>query len=271
MSQKIIARTTIFIVLTLLAALIPFQVHAGGVCGGQWIAEAGDTVEKIAATCGTTTSAIYAANPGISNNLVVGQVLNVPGANFGVPTTAVAVVTVIPTSVIVTPPPPTHVAPPIIGGTYVVQPGDTFAGIAYKFGVSIYDLWVANPYIRDINILYVGQVLNIPYWYVPAPGVVKEPSPLAYPGDIAKNAPKGSVKLVNNSNGDVYVSLHISRADGTNAIYEYPVGGTAYANIPAGWVDYVAWVGGVKFTGGFKLREDATVTITFRRNKVVID
>ena len=37
--------------------------RAGGVCGGTYIADSGDTVEKIASKCGTTASAIYAANP----------------------------------------------------------------------------------------------------------------------------------------------------------------------------------------------------------------
>lgn len=268
MSRRLIVLTMLG-VLILSAALSPLQVRAGGVCGGTWTAEAGDTVEKIAAICGTTSAVIYSANPGISNTLTVGQVLNVPGSNFGVPTTAVAIVTVLPTTG--TPVPPTFVPTPIVGRTYIIQPGDTFAGIAYMFGVSVYDLWAANPSIRDINIIYVGQVLNIPHWYLPAPGVEKEPSPLAYPGDIAKNAPQGSVQMVNSSNSDVYISLRITRADGTSAIYEYPVGGSAYASIPVGWVDYVAWVGGVKFTGGFKLREDASVTITFKRSKVIVD
>ncbi|NWF64812.1 MAG: LysM peptidoglycan-binding domain-containing protein [Chloroflexi bacterium] len=258
---------TILGVMILSAALIPFQVRAGGVCGGTWVAEAGDTVEKIAAICGTSAGAIYSANPGIGSNLAAGQVLNVPGANYGVTATAVAVVTVVPVITAA----PVAVPTAIVGGRYVVQPGDTFAGIAYKLGVSIYDLWAANPFIWDINILYVGQVLNLPYWHVPAPGADKEPSPLSYAGDISKNAPQGSVQLVNSSNGDVYVSLRITRADGTNAIYEYPVSGASYASIPVGWVDYVAWVGGVKFTGGFKLKEDHLRVITFYKRKVVVE
>ncbi len=290
MTQKSIIRMTIFALLVMLAALIPLQVRAGGVCGGAYTVESGDTVEKLAAMCGTTASAIYAANPGLKEPLAAGQVITIPGLNFGVTLTPIVIITPTPVTVVPTPGAVvnnyyytynyynTNISSPdaIVNGTYVVQPGDTFAGIAYSFGISIYDLWAANPHIIDINILYVGQVLNIPFWYVPYPGsvpvaVTEEPKPISYPGDIPKNAPDGTVRLVNKSGGEVYISLRTTRADGTNAINEYPVNGTVVASIPGGWIDYVAWVGGVKFTGGFKLNEDAVHTITFNRSKVVVD
>lgn len=289
MSRKPLVLPTL-VILVMLAALIPLEVRAGGVCGGAYTVESGDTVEKLAAMCGTTASAIFAANPGLKEPLAAGQVITIPGLNYGVTVTLTPIVT--PTPVTVTPTPVTvvnnyyytynyytsNISSPdaVVNGSYIVQPGDTFAGIAYSFGVSINDLWAANPYIIDINMLYVGQVLNIPFWYVPYPGsvpvaVTDEPKPISYPGDIPKNAPDGTVRLVNKSGGEVYISLRTSRADGTNAINEYPVDGTVVAGIPAGWIDYVAWVGGIKFTGGFKLNEDAIHTITFNRSKVVVD
>jgi LysM repeat protein len=280
---------TLFFAAALLAALIPLQVRAGGVCGGAYTIENGDTVEKLAAMCGTTASAIYAANPGLKEPLTAGQVITIPGANYGVPTTAVA--TVSPTPVTVTPTPSAAVVnnyytyntynyynlipEMILNGTYTVQPGDTFAGIAYSFGVSINDLWAANPTITDINTIYAGQVLYIPFWSSPftpiAPVASVEPSPLNYAGTIPNNAPRGTVRLVNKTGGEVYVSLRTTRADGTNAINEYPVSGTVVTDIPVGWIDYVAWVGGNKFTGGFKLSEDSIHTVTFNRSKVVVD
>ncbi len=288
MSHKPYVRMAIFIFLAMLAALIPLQVHAGGVCGGSYTVETGDTVDKLAAMCGTTASAIYAANPGLKEPLTKGQVIIIPGLNFGMTTTPTAIVT--PTPITVTPTPATVVnnyyytynyynsntssPDAVVNGTYVVQPGDTFAGIAYSFGTSVNDLWMANPQITDINVLYVGQVLNIPYWYVPTAvvaTVVDEPSPISYDGTIPKNAPHGTVRLVNKSDGDVYISLRTTRADGTNAINEYPVKGTFVTSVPSGWIDYVAWVGGIKFTGGFQLKEDTIHTITFNRSKVVVD
>lgn len=302
MFHKSYVHITIFILLAMLAALIPFQVQAGGVCGGAYTIEKGDTVNSLAAMCGTTASAIFAANPGLKEPLTVGQVITIPGLNSGA--------AIIQTPVVVTATPaPTVTGQPagvvnnyytynyynystvpvvtpaavVSTGTYVVQAGDTFAGIAYSFGVSINDLWAANPYIVDINVLYVGQVLNIPYWYVPSPGITvvvvdgsssaptEEPSPISYDGTIPKNAPHGTVRLVNKSDGEVYISLRTTRADGTNAINEFPVKGTVVTSIPGGWIDYVAWVGGIKFTGGFQLKEDTIHTITFNRSKVVVD
>jgi spore coat assembly protein SafA len=46
--------------------------------------------------------------------------------------------------------------------TYVVQSGDTLSGIAERFGVSLSDLEEANPQITDPNVIFPGQVINIP-------------------------------------------------------------------------------------------------------------
>ena len=289
MSHKTLVRMSILTVLLLTAALIPLQVQAGGVCGGAYTVEKGDTIDKLAAMCGTSATAILAANPGIANPLTVGQVINIPGANYGVTVTPVPVTTATTTPV----PPPVVVnnyntynyynyynpLTPVAtyNNSYIVQYGDTFSGIAARFGVSIPDLWAANPNIWDINFLYTGQVLYIPnpsYWNgIPAGNASSsnEPTALTYNGTIPKNAPSGTVKLVNKSNAEVYISLRTTRADGTNAIHEYPVGSIMYADLPAGWTDYVAWVGGVKYTGGFKMGEGDNHMITFNRSKVVVD
>lgn len=290
MTHKLLSRISIFVLLAMLAALIPLQVHAGGVCGGAYTIEQGDTVDKLAIMCGTTASAIFAANPSLKEPLTVGQTITIPGANFGVTVTPTLVATLTPTPAPVTPTPVVTIVnnyytynyynsygyypATTYSGTYIVQPGDTFAGIAYSFGLTIHDLMAANPYIADINMIYVGQALYIPanYWEAGvAPISVAEPVALSYPGDIPAGAPEGTVRMVNKANGDVYVSLRTSRADGTSAVNEFPVNGTISAGIPVGWIDYVAYVGGVKFTGGFKLREDAEITITFNKSKVVVE
>jgi LysM repeat protein len=272
MSYKTFTRSVVLVLFALAALVLPLNVHAGGACGGTYTADPGDTVEKLAAMCGTSAAAIYAANPGISNVLSAGQVLTIPGSSFVTPVPSTpAPITVVPVTVnnynyynYYNYYPPTSYT-----NTYVVQYGDTFASIAYRFGVGLHDLWAANPQIHNINLIYVGQVIN-----VPARGTAvstEEATPLSYPGDIPKNASKGTVVLVNNSNSDVYISLRTARADGTNAINEYPVGGTLTAKIPSGWIDYVAWVGGVKYTGGFQLKADTQHTITFNRSKVIVE
>lgn len=265
MLRKIFVQIAVLGLVMLSVFGTPLEVRAGGVCGGTWVAEAGDTVEKLAALCGTSTAAIYAANPGISNTLKAGQVLTIPGLASAAPTDGYD---------------PSYYydhyyyQPSTSNATtYIVQYGDTFAKIASRYGISLNELWGANPQIWDIDILYTGQAIYIPAAYSPAKppaSATKEPTALTYPGDIPRNASQGTVKLVNKSNGDVYVSLRIARADGTNAIYEYPVKGTMYVEIPIGWIDYIASVGGVKFTGGFKLKEGAISSVTFYRSKVVL-
>ncbi|HUW65727.1 MAG TPA: LysM domain-containing protein [Spirochaetia bacterium] len=47
-------------------------------------------------------------------------------------------------------------------GTYMVQPGDTMSGIASMFGVSLAALVAANPQIANPDLIYPGQVINIP-------------------------------------------------------------------------------------------------------------
>lgn len=293
MNQKSFARLTVFVVLAMLAALIPLQVHAGGVCGGSYTIEAGDTVDKLAAMCGTSSSAIYAANPGLKEPLTVGQTITIPGANFGMTTTITP--SVVPSATAIT---GNATAIPVVvnyyntfnyynyynpdpsvtyANTYIVQPGDTFASIASRFGVSFHELWGANPQVWDVNVLYVGQMLFIPtpsYGYQPYayyPTATQEPQELNYNSEIPKNASYATVQLINKSEAEVYISLHTSRADGTNAVNEYPVKNRVNADIPTGWIDYVAYVGGVKFTGGFLLKEDTMRTITFNRSKVVVD
>jgi len=90
----------------------------------------GDTLRIIAAKFGTTVDAILNANPRISNpNIIyVGQAITIP-----------------------------------VGGvsTYVVQRGDTLRIIANKFGTTVDNLLSLNPNIKNANIIYVGQVLNV--------------------------------------------------------------------------------------------------------------
>lgn len=270
------------ILLALGLLVVPLQVQAGGVCGGSYTIEPGDTINKLAAMCGTSATAIYAANPGLKEPLTAGQVILIPGSDYGAPTKAVAVVTVLPLS-------PT---PVIVNnyntynyynyynyypastytGRYVVQPGDTFSGIAYRFGVTIHDLWAANPYIWDINLLYVGQVLYIPAytWVTAQPSVSQGPDSLSY-DPVPRNAPHGNVKLMNQAKAEVYVSLQCTTNSGVTAINEYTVNGTMNVSVPAGWCDYVAWVGGVKYTGGFKLKSDTSHNMIFYKSKVIVE
>ena len=196
MSHKTFTRTSVLILLLLACFTIPVSAKAGGACSGTYTVQQDETIDTLAATCGTTTSAIYAANPGISVNLYVGQVLTIPSSNC--PNCAPSNTNCAQGNCA-----PSYTncnqgncapsysncgqsncAPSYYncsqgecaqtssnGTTYVVQFGDTFGDIANRFGISMHDLWSANPNIGDANLLYPGQVLNIPSssWSTPVP------------------------------------------------------------------------------------------------------
>ncbi|MFN2228258.1 MAG: LysM peptidoglycan-binding domain-containing protein [Anaerolineae bacterium] len=142
--------------LSLLALLfIPSRAvpaYAQGTCGDTVTVVAGDTLTRIAARCGTTVQAILTANPQITNpNLIyVGQVIEMPGAQGATPT-ATTQATPTPTS-----------TPTGTTTTYVVQPGDTLTRIAQRFGTTVQAILAANPQITNPNLIYVGQVIEIP-------------------------------------------------------------------------------------------------------------
>ena len=283
MSHKTFVQVSVLFLFALSLLSAPLVVQAGGVCGGAYTVGQGETLESIAATCGTTVAAIMAANPGISSTVSVGQVLTVPGSNYGTSVTPVPVTPVPATPVPATPVPAVvnnyyntynyYNSPVSYGGTYTVQVGDTFSAIAARYGVSVNELWALNPYIQNINLLYVGQVIYIPtsggtYPYYPVTPTA-EPVPLSY-GKVPYGSPVGKVKLLPNTSSDIYVSLQGTTRDGINVIHEYPVNDSMTVKIPAGWYTYVAWVGGVKFTGQFNLGDGSDHTIMFYDNKVVV-
>ncbi len=67
----------------------------------------------------------------------------------------------VPTPVAVIPPAPAPL-PTYAGKTYTVVSGDTLGAIAGRFGVSVNDMQVANPFIHNVNIIDVGWVLAVP-------------------------------------------------------------------------------------------------------------
>jgi LysM repeat protein len=133
-----------FVRLVLLAAILlgsfasAGSARAGGYCGATYTIQWGDTIGRIASICGVTVDAIYAANPSLGAYLYAGQVINIPG---GIPT-----------------PPYT----PSTGGTYVVQYSDTLGKIAARIGSTVSAILAVNPQIWNPNLIYVGQVINLP-------------------------------------------------------------------------------------------------------------
>ena len=241
MPKKGYARVSVLVLVLIALLAVPGSAGAGGVCGGTYVVEWGDTLGKLAARCGTTVSAIYAANPSLGAILYAGQTLTLPGSSG---------------------------SPASSSSTYVVKAGDTFFRIARHNGVSVKALRAANPQISNIDLLYVGQVIYIPAVSV-KPKPKKEAVPLTY-GVVPTNTLMVKVKLSNRAQAEVYVSFQGTTRDGFHIIKEYPVSGSTSVKMPAGRYTYVAWIGGKQFTGEFKLGGGAGASVTFYKDRVVL-
>jgi len=311
MSHKTFAQVSVLILILVALLAIPLSARAGGVCDSTYVVQWGDTLDTIAWRFGVTVYDLYAANPGLSGYLYVGQVLAIPYSDYCSPANYTV--------------------------AYVIQFGDTFGGIAARYGVSVYDLWTANQHIADINYLYVGQVIYVPasagqmvyapplsgqITYAPAPAGQVTYMP-ASAGEIYASTTTGQVVYIPPaagqvvyplpSTGQVYVPSStwyaisptpteeavplsygtvpygtpkgkiklVNKANGDvyvslqgatyNIIEEYPVSDAMLVKLPVGQYDYVAWVGGQQFTGYFSLNAEWDRTMTFYSNKVVVE
>ncbi|MDP1546149.1 MAG: LysM peptidoglycan-binding domain-containing protein [Anaerolineales bacterium] len=164
-------------------------------CGTSYTVQKGDTLSIIAKACGTTVAAITLANPNLGKYIYVGQKLVLPGAywdngngyatyvvargdtlkslaaRFGTSMDTLASLNsianynliyegqrlTVPSGNAVPVPPP-----PISGAAYTVQKGDTLRKIAERIGVTVNDILKVNPKITNANVIYVGQVINLP-------------------------------------------------------------------------------------------------------------
>lgn len=138
MAHKSVVRLVLLAAVLLGSFASAGSTQAGGYCGATYTVQWGDTIGRIASICGVTADAIYAANPSLGAYLYAGQVIKIPG---GIPN---------PPSV------------PATSGTYVVQYGDTLGKIAARIGSSVADILAVNPQIWNPNLIYVGQVINLP-------------------------------------------------------------------------------------------------------------
>ena len=103
----------------------------------RYTVRTGDTLIALAARFGTTVQAIALQNRILNpSRIFIGQALTIcPG--------------------VVKPPPPRKVI------LYVVKPGDTLSSIALRFGTTPGAIAAANR-LRNIHLIFVGQVLRIP-------------------------------------------------------------------------------------------------------------
>ena len=162
-----------------------------------YIVQPGDTLTLIAQRFGSTVASIVSANNISDPNLIfVGQVLQIPVA--GAPPA---------------PPAPTPPAPPTPAPTppsitvpagfrlYIVQPADTLAALASRFGTTVQVLVTVNR-VPDVNFISVGQVLFVPIKPTiviptPPPAPPTPPTPPAPPAPPAPPKPTVPVTGVN--------------------------------------------------------------------------
>lgn len=134
---------------------------AGQAAGAStYIVQAGDTLFSIATKFNTTIAVIQQLNNlDNPNTLSVGQRLLLPGAAAQNGTTPVP--TARGPTPVVTAVAQSDTGPTAETQTYIVRSGDTLAGIAAQFGVSVAELQRINT-IANVNVLNVGQRLIIP-------------------------------------------------------------------------------------------------------------
>lgn len=174
--SSLIARPAVGVLLGAATAIIApvAPTSAQSACGASYSVRPGDTLSKIAARCGTTVSALTRANAFIRDpaRIEIGWTLAMPGAGgYQPPPVAAAPAYPAYPAYPAAPAPtvayPTTAAAPdpylngYGGGSYAVQPGDSFGAIAQALGVSLAALLSENS-SADPGRLLVGQLLQLP-------------------------------------------------------------------------------------------------------------
>jgi len=89
-------------------------------------------------------------------------------------------------------------------------------------------------------------------------------------GTLPPAVPFSDVTLVNKAKTEAYISLQVTMPDGKYSILEYPVEGSVKIQAPVGSYLYVAWVGGNKMVGNFRLHNNDDLSIILYKDKIVI-
>ncbi len=159
--RRAIARWTITLWLTMLSVSLSVLAQsptATPAVDTIYTVRQGDTLFRIAGRFGTTYQALAAANNIVNPaQIFAGQQLRIPGR----PTTQSPAVPVPhPTTVATEPDTPTV--------TYTVIRGDTLQRIALKHNTTVQQLIALNN-LRNPNVIYIGQELNVPAITAAAP------------------------------------------------------------------------------------------------------
>jgi len=200
MSIKNIFQFTSLIALLLASFTSTRSVYAWSDCGTSYVVQSGDTLSAIADRCSISIPALQLANPNIGYWLYSGQTLLLPGAfwdngngyatyivahgdtlknlayRFGTTVEILAGLNsicnfnliyegqhlTVPKGKEVPVPPPSPRPSPSPSGTYIVGWGDTLRKIADRMNINVNDLIAVNPQLWNPNLIFVGQVINMP-------------------------------------------------------------------------------------------------------------
>lgn len=105
---------------------------------------------------------------------------------------------------------------------------------------------------------------------VPGAGTITStPAVLIY-GTMPPEVPFSKIRITNRARAEAYISLQVTTVHGGPTIIEYPVRGSVEFQAPTGFYLYVAWVGGNKMVGNFRLKENDDLSIILHKDRVEI-
>ena len=99
--------------------------------------------------------------------------------------------------------------------------------------------------------------------------ITRTPAVLTY-GTLPPAVPFANVTLINRAKTQAYISLQVVTVEGGPTVMEYPVRGRIEIQAPVGQYLYVAWVGGRKMVGEFRLRQEDDLEISLYRDRIEV-
>ena len=104
-------------------------------------------------------------------------------------------------------------AGPALASTHTVQSGDTLSGIAASAGVSLTKVEAANKWIKNPNLIYVGQKINVP----DGRSGITPAAPTYYQAPASSSTPSAGSDTSDAASGTSSASTGYSASAGTSA------------------------------------------------------
>jgi hypothetical protein len=175
--------------------------------------------------------------------------------------------------------PPSETSSPLPSPTPVLlTPSDTPPAATQPLSTDTATLPPPTPLTPDLTATFVTATNVPPGSTATATATQALPGlPTASPtlgirlyGTLPPYVPFTDITVLNKAKAEAYISLQVTLNDGRYSILEYPVEKRVKVKAPLGSYVYVAWVGGAKFVGSFRLSSTDSLTIYLYRDKVVV-